>query len=211
MLRYLQGTKDAGITFQGSDVDTDLTGYTDASYGGDEAQKSTSGYVFTVGGGAVSWKSKKQSIVAISSMEAEYIAMTEATKEAMWLSWIHEDILQTLQNKWELVKQRSDIKWELQDPADRTDSEDDVENSAKTVKIMHADNQSAIALAENPKHHDRSKHIAIRYHFIREAVQNRHINLKYLRSSDMVADALTKALPTDAHRRHAHSMGLLEV
>jgi hypothetical protein len=209
LLRYLHGTTNAGITFQGSGSnpnDVDLIGYTDASYGDNvDSNKSTSRYVFTVAGGAVSWKSKKQSIVALSSMESEYIAMTEATKEAIWLSWIHRDILETLQNKWELVKNRSNIKWELTDPMEQPfeDSE-----SVNPVRILRTDSQSAIDLAENPKHHDRSKHIAIRHHFVREAIENGHIELEYVPSSDMVADALTKALPMASHSKHARNMGL---
>ena len=71
----------------------DLTGYTDASYGEDvDTRRSTSGYIFTVCSGAVLWKSKKQNIITLSSMESEYITMTEATKEAIQLASIYKDI-----------------------------------------------------------------------------------------------------------------------
>lgn len=63
-----------------------LQGYTDADWQGDpDDRKSTSGYLFTIAGGAISWRSKKQDSVAMSSMEAEYIAASEAAKEAVWL------------------------------------------------------------------------------------------------------------------------------
>lgn len=63
-----------------------LQGYTDADWQGDlDDRKSTSGYLFTLAGGAISWSSKKQDSVALSSMEAEYIAVSEAVKEAVWL------------------------------------------------------------------------------------------------------------------------------
>ena len=87
LLYYLHGTTKAGITFQGSGLDSDnisLKGYMDASYNRCiDSGKSTFKYIFTVARGAVSWKSKKQSIVTISSMESEYIAMTEVSKEAI--------------------------------------------------------------------------------------------------------------------------------
>ena|SRR5947209_9526721 len=136
-----------------------------------------------------------------------YIALTEATKEAIWLGWVHQDILQTLQNKWELVKQRSQIKWELMDPSQHS-NDDSNNDSVIPVELIRTDSQSAIDLAENPKHHERSKHIAIRHHFIREAVQAGSIDLEYVPSSDMVADVLTKALPMVPHSKHARSMGL---
>ena len=61
-------------------------GYTDSDFQSDrESRKSTSGYVFTLGDGAISWRSVKQSSIADSMMEAEYIAASEATKEAVWL------------------------------------------------------------------------------------------------------------------------------
>jgi hypothetical protein len=70
-----------------------LQGFTDADWQGDlDARKSTSGYLFTLAGGAISWRSKKQDSVALSSMEAEYIAASEAVKEAVWL----KDFLSTL-------------------------------------------------------------------------------------------------------------------
>jgi hypothetical protein len=63
-----------------------LVGYTDADWGAnDEARRSTSGYAFTLGRGAVSWGSKRQHTVALSSTEAEYLALTRAGKEALWL------------------------------------------------------------------------------------------------------------------------------
>ena len=61
-------------------------GYTDSDFQLDiDSRKSTSGYVFTFGGGAISWRSVKQSSIANSTMEAEYIAVSEATKEVVWL------------------------------------------------------------------------------------------------------------------------------
>ena len=84
VFRYIQGTKTYGIEFT-VDVDT-LQGYSDADWAGDtESRRSTSGYAFMMNGGCISWRSKKQRTVALSSTEAEYMALSEATQEAVWL------------------------------------------------------------------------------------------------------------------------------
>jgi hypothetical protein len=83
VLRYLKGHTDLGITYGNND--DSLNGYCDADWGANEDRKSISGYLFMLGGGAISWSSKKQSTVALSSTEAEYIALMEATKESIWL------------------------------------------------------------------------------------------------------------------------------
>ena len=83
ILRYLRGTKDARLTF-GSNNSTEVEGYTDSDYAGNtDNRKSTSGYVFTYGGGAISWRSKLQECTALSTTEAEYIATSDATKEVV--------------------------------------------------------------------------------------------------------------------------------
>jgi hypothetical protein len=83
-LRYVKATMDYSLCFNGQNLQ--LQGYTDADWQGDlDHRKSTSGYLFTLAGGAISWCSKKQDSVALSSMEAEYIAASEAVKEAVWL------------------------------------------------------------------------------------------------------------------------------
>jgi len=84
IFRYLRGTLDQGVTYGKSDDGP--IGYSDADWAGDRTtRKSTSGYIFMMYGGPVSWSSKRQSTVALSTCEAEYIAMTQAAKEASWL------------------------------------------------------------------------------------------------------------------------------
>ena len=84
ILKYLRRTKDIFLIYGGSDLK--LEGYSDSSFQSDpDDSKSISGYVFTLNGGAVSWKSSKQQIVADSTTEAEYIAASEAAKEAVWM------------------------------------------------------------------------------------------------------------------------------
>jgi hypothetical protein len=86
ILRYIKGTTDVSLTYGTECNNNILTGYADADFAGDlNDRKSTSGYVFKLNGGAVSWFSKKQGCVAQSTAEAEYVAASHATKEAIWL------------------------------------------------------------------------------------------------------------------------------
>ncbi|KAL4203461.1 hypothetical protein AMTRI_Chr01g104090 [Amborella trichopoda] len=85
IFRYLKGTMNYALTYKGG-TEITIDGYSDASYLADpDDAKSTSRYVFILGGGAVSWKSKKQDIVALSTMESEFMACCLAVKEAMWI------------------------------------------------------------------------------------------------------------------------------
>jgi len=84
-LRYLQGTKSLMLTYKKSD-NLEVIGYSDSDFAGCvDTKKSTSGYIFTLAEGAISWKSSKQSVTASSTMEAEYVACHEATGQALWL------------------------------------------------------------------------------------------------------------------------------
>lgn len=94
VLRYIGGTKHYGITYKGQDHNPIITGYSDSDFAGCvSSRKSTSGFIFMLAGGAVSWKSKKQTMVATSTCEAEYVAICLASKEAVWLSNLLGDLL----------------------------------------------------------------------------------------------------------------------
>jgi len=83
VLRCLRGTTRLGLVYSGSEL---LQGFVDADWAGDiDGRRSTTGFVFTCNGGAIAWASKRQSTVAISTAEAEYVAAAMATKEALWL------------------------------------------------------------------------------------------------------------------------------
>ena len=85
ILRYLNGTSNLGLVYDNK-KGKDLTGYSDADWAGDiDDRKSTSGYIFQLSGGAISWRSKKQTCVALSTAEAEYMALASAIQEAIWL------------------------------------------------------------------------------------------------------------------------------
>jgi hypothetical protein len=75
--------------------------------------------------------------------------------------------------------------------------------------VIHCDNQSCIKLSENPVFHDRSKHIEIRYHFIRDWVHRGVVQLQFIPTDDQVADILTKALPRGKHVFFRDKMGLV--
>ena len=98
MLHYLAGTKTHGITYSKNhskrvlDGENLFHGYADAAYANTDDYKSTSGYVFQMGGGAITWRSKKQTTIALSSTEAEYVALFEAGHEACWLRSLFEEL-----------------------------------------------------------------------------------------------------------------------
>ncbi|GKD76280.1 hypothetical protein Tco_1334562 [Tanacetum coccineum] len=91
ILRYIKGTSDVALCF--GDSYLIVTGYVDSDYAGDlDGSKSTTGYVFTLFGGTVSWVSKLQSVVAMSTTEAEYVVAAQASKEAVWLKMLLEEL-----------------------------------------------------------------------------------------------------------------------
>ena len=94
ILRYIQKTLDVGLIFEKDDmVGQHVVGYCDLDYAGDlDKRRSTTGYVFTLTKAPVSWKSTLQSTVALSTTEAEYMAITEAVKEAIWLQGLLDDL-----------------------------------------------------------------------------------------------------------------------
>ena len=104
ILKYLNGTKDWGITYNGKNSTLKLEGYSDADHGSGEDRKSISGYIFILAGGAVSWSSKKQSTTALSSTEAEYMALLQAAKEVIWIQQLLSDLGRNSEDKTSLRK-----------------------------------------------------------------------------------------------------------
>ena len=92
IMRYLRGTQNYGLLYS-KDGSKDILGYLDADWAGDvNDRKSTSGYLFHISGAAVSWRSKKQTCVALSTAEAEYMALASAAQEAMWMRQLMTDL-----------------------------------------------------------------------------------------------------------------------
>jgi hypothetical protein len=93
LLQYLQSTKDFSITYgENNDSESTLQGFSDADYGTTEDRRSVSAYLYTLYGGTITWMAKKQSTVALSTTEAEYIALTQAVKESIWIQRILREL-----------------------------------------------------------------------------------------------------------------------
>lgn len=161
VLRYLKGTSNFALIFQKSGM-LDLVGHVDADWGGSYDRKSFTGMMFLLGRNLITWESRKQRCVALSSTEAEYIGLSQASKEAIYL----KSLLNSLIN----------------------DTRDE-------PVVINNDNQSAHHIARNKMNHNRTKHIEIRYHFVREAILNEAVEVRYVPSQEMLADMLTKSLP----------------
>ena len=153
-------------------------GFSDADWAGDlDDRKSTSGCIFQLSGAAISSRSKKQARVALSTAEAEYIALASAAQEAVWV----RQLLTVLRS------------------------------NPKEATRIYEDNRSAICLAKNPQFHGRAKHIGVKYHFIREQVENGNVELSYCRTEEKVADMLTKGLGREQLKKLRKMSGLDEM
>lgn len=150
-------------------------------------RKSITGYVFLIHGGAVSWQAKKQPTVALSSVEAEYMAATQSTKEALWWRTFLCQLGIHLKNS-------SNIGNNV---------------SIGTINIF-SDSQGGIALTKNPEYHSRTKHIDIQHHFVRDRVSIGNVNIQYICTQDMLADVLTKALSRDQHNKLIRLFGVYD-
>lgn len=167
VLRYLKGTKDLMLTYEPSGQP--MYGYVDADWAGDsDDRKSHSGYVLKLANGAIAWESKKQSCVALSTCEAEYLAMGQCLKEILFVKQVIDEISQCFDFKL------------LNGPIE-----------------IYSDSTSAIQLAKNPETNSRSKHIDIKYHFVKNCVEEGIVHFKYISTNEMVADFLTKAVPKE--------------
>ncbi|KAH8342568.1 hypothetical protein KR084_005249 [Drosophila pseudotakahashii] len=175
LLRYLAGTSNLSIVYKKSGGS--VIGFADADWANDQLdRKSYSGYAFFLAGAAFSWSSTKQSVVALSSTEAEYIALSTAAREAIYLRRL-----------------LGDMGWPNQEPI-----------------TIFGDNISSHHIARNPIHHKRTKHIDIKFHYVREKVESNEINLKHVFTEENVADLLTKGLCKQKHCKFVRALGLVD-
>ncbi|XP_068993260.1 uncharacterized protein [Neodiprion pinetum] len=175
VLRYLKGTIDYGLKIE----QTGLASFAvvDANWGGDSMdRKSYTGYGFILAGSVISWEARKQKTVALSSTEAEYMAVAEATKEALYL----KGLLVSL----------------------------GIQEDSEIVTILN-DNQSAISMIKNNVYHQRTKHIDVRHHFVRNEYACGVIDVKYLSTERMPADMFTKGLSGSKHRKCMSNMKIV--
>ena len=178
VFRYLKSTMNYGLVFRTNNnimdehdirahgIDSDqnkVIAYSDADWATDvENRKSVSGGIITHNGNIVSWFSKKQELTAMSTMEAEYIALAAATKDVKWYrNWIQEVY------------------------------------SVLTPSILLCDNTAAISFTKDDRYHQRTRHIDLRYHFVKEYVESKDIEVKYISTERQLADILTKCLSKD--------------
>ena len=135
------------------------------------------GFSFFLNSGVISWKSIKQPTVALSSTEAEYYALCNATQEAIHLRFLLKE-----------------LGLEQKEPT-----------------VIFCDNQGAMNLSKNYITHSRTRHIDIKYHFIREHITNGDIQVKYCQTEHMIADIFTKSLGFNLFSKHRNSLGIKEI
>ena len=153
-----------------------IQAFTDADWAGSiDDHKSTSGAAFYLGGCLVSWLSKKQTSISLSTAEAEYITAASCCTQVLWMK-------QTLQ----------DLQVQFSEP----------------IPIF-CDNTSAISISKNPVMHSKTKHIPIKYHFVREQVAEKNIKLEYVCTKEQIADIFTKPLPREAFEYLRQKLGIL--
>ncbi|GAA5913711.1 hypothetical protein JCM6882_002323 [Rhodosporidiobolus microsporus] len=174
--QYIKGTLDYGIEY--SPDDSPLVGfeaYSDSDWGACvDTARSTMGYAFLLASGAVAWSSKLQPRVAASSTEAEYLGLSHASKEAIFLSQLLGEL----------------------------------GVGAPGPATLFGDNQGANALSRDPQFHDRTRHLRLTEHFVREMVQQGVVAVEYIPTAHMVADTMTKSLPLPAFLTHRAGMGV---
>jgi len=173
-VQYLKRTPGKRILFK-RNKSVSFEAYMNADYARSVVdRRSTTGYCTFLGGNLVTWKSKKQSVVARSSAEAEFRAMTQGICELLWLNII----LDVLKIRWDEPMR------------------------------LYCDNKSEISIAHNPVQHDRTKHIEVDRHFIKEKLDNGLICTPYVSTQNQLADILTKGLNCINFERIISKLGM---
>jgi hypothetical protein len=184
ILRYLQGTRSYGLLIsKESSTSSLLKGFTDADFAACFTRRSRTGYAFFVGSSMVSWCSRKQNVVALSTCEAEYYALTEGGKEAIHLKR---------------------LLWEIKNQQPLPDDE------VLDMVTLFCDNQSTIFVSKNPAEHKMMKHVDLRYKWIQEKVEAKEFEIEYVSTKDQVADVFTKALTKDVFQRLRTLCGVVD-
>eukprot|EP00253_Pinus_taeda_P015436 PITA_15436 len=176
IFKYLEGTQNYGLWYP-RDTDLTLHAYIDVDWAGSvEDMKSTSGGEIFMGSRLVSWFSKKQSSIALSTAEVEYVAAASSCTQLLWMK-------QTLQDFQITCTPPISILW---------------------------DNTSAISISKNPVMHSKTKHIPIKYHFLREQVLEQKVKLEYVPSKEQVDDIITKPLPRETFEYLRQKLGVVD-
>ncbi|RVW56043.1 Retrovirus-related Pol polyprotein from transposon TNT 1-94 [Vitis vinifera] len=177
ILRYLKMTPGKGLFFQRT-TNKEIEIFSDADWAGSVTdRRSTSGYCSFVWRNLVTWRSKKQSVVARSSAEVEFRAMAQGICEGIWLNRLLEELRVPL----------------------------------KHPMVLYCDNQAAINIAKNPVHHDRTKHVEIDRHFIKEKIEEGVFKVSYTPTNCQTADILTKALARVNFEDLKEKLGMINI
>ncbi|CAN6689009.1 unnamed protein product [Malus baccata var. baccata] len=177
ILRYLKVAPGRCFIFS-KNGHLNVEGYTDADWAGSITdRRSTFGYFTFVGGHLVTWRSKKQKMVARSSVEAEFRGMSHGVCELLWLKTLLRDLG---------FKPKGAMK-------------------------LHCDNKAAIEIAHNPVQHDRTKHVEIDRHFIKEKLDAGIINFLFMGSQDQLTDVLTKATSNSVFSNSLDKLGMRDI
>ena len=191
ILRYLKGTKDEGMVLHPKNnmkvdcyVDADFAGLWGIEYDQDPTcVKSRSGHLIMFMGCPLLWSSKLQTLIALSTMEAEYVALSNAMRDLIGIREILKEIY---------VHVLCDSK--LKNPSYSTVSKT---FGLIPASVVHEDNQAALKFAQMPKMSPRTKHIAIPYHFFRSKVAELEIKVVAIHTNNQLADQFTKGLPAE--------------
>jgi hypothetical protein len=179
VMRYLRSTVDYRLCF-GPQGQQSLVVYSDADYASNKSdRKSITGAAGILGGAVIFWLSRKQSSVSTSTTESEYISMSITAKQGQWIAQVLRDMGYPQY----------------------------VAKNGVTVETR-GDNQGALALIKNPHLHERSKHIDIAHHHIRDLHEKNRIHIEYVNTEDMVADGLTKPLSKPGFKKFVRMVGL---
>lgn len=158
-----------------------LSGWADSDYAGDESCKSRTGMVFELGGAAIDWSSRLQATIAQSSTEAEYVAGSEASKEAMWMREMMRD-------------------FGLGGPASM--------GRMAPATVIRVDNQSAMGLYESALVPTRTKHVRVAFAAVRQRVLEGEVEFKWVSTEEQVADIMTKALAREKFEKFRQGLGI---
>ena len=172
-MRYLAGTANYALVFNGAS-NKGLIAYTDSDYAADLVKRqSTTGFLFKLADGIISWQSRAQKAIALSATEAEYMALSDCSRQAVWIQNIFSEL-----------------------------------GLPKKPTTICADNEGGIFIASNPVQERRTKHIDVRYHYVRDLLEQKRIDTIWVPTDDNPADMFTKNLGHIKFEKFRSMLGL---